>query len=202
MTEEQYLEALFTMLGKPACRYANPEAWAALEGDLGVALPTDYKRIIDGYGPVKLNGHLYLKHPATKDWNLAEEMRSTAHVWSEVSWDGVDLEFDPRSSLGIPEIRFGTPDGLIYAVSTNGGGEAVFLGKGVTGRGWRIFVYLDGEFYEYDMSFSEWLYRYLIGENMTGPYSSRFIPGPVKFESLPMSAGDTPVTWYGPDRGM
>ncbi|MFJ9614952.1 SMI1/KNR4 family protein [Streptomyces noursei] len=201
MPEEQYCEALFAMLGEPVWRNADPEVWLALEGELGVALPTDYKRIIDGYGPVKLNDHLYLDHPATERWNLAEEMRSTAQVWSEVSWDDVELEFDPRASLGIAEIRFGTPDGLIHAVSTNGG-EAVFLGKGAAGRKWRIFVSLDGEFYEYDMPFSEWLYRYLIGENMTGPYSSAFAPGPVKFESLPMNADDTPNTWYGPDRGM
>ncbi|QRX96445.1 SMI1/KNR4 family protein [Streptomyces noursei] len=192
---------VFAMLGEPAWCYADPEAWAALEEELGVALPNDYKRIIDSYGPVELNGHLSLEHPATERWNLAEQMRGTAQVWSEVSWEDVDLEPDPCSSLGIPEIRFGTPDGLIHAVSTNGG-EAVFLGKGVIRRNWRIFVALDDEFYEYDMSFSEWLYRYLIGENMTGPYSSAPVPGPVKLESLPMSADDTPITWYGPHRGM
>ncbi|MEU2359776.1 SMI1/KNR4 family protein [Streptomyces noursei] len=201
MTEEQYLEAVFAMLGEPGWRHADPDAWEALEGELGVVLPADYKRIVDGYGPVQLNDHLYFEHPATERWNLAEEMRSTAQAWSEVSWEGVDLESDPRSSLGIPEIRFGTPDGLIHAVNANGG-EAIFLGKGATGRNWRIFVALDDEFYEYDMSFSEWLYRYLIGENVTGPYGSAFVPGPVKLESLPMSAGDDPIAWYGPDRGM
>ncbi|MFG2439028.1 hypothetical protein [Streptomyces sp. NPDC048508] len=55
---------------------------------------------------------------------------------------------------------------------------------------------------EHHMSFTEWLYRYLIGEDMSGPSSSAFYPGPVKLERLPMSAGERTEPWYGPDRGM
>ncbi|MGF0175933.1 hypothetical protein ACQF36_37355 [Streptomyces sp. Marseille-Q5077] len=51
------------------------------------------------------------------------------------------------------------------------------------------------------MSFAEWLYRYLIGEDMAGPNSSAFYPGPVKLEHLPTSH-EHPEPWCGPDRGM
>ncbi|WP_372344019.1 hypothetical protein [Streptomyces sp. KL116D] len=46
---------------------------------------------------------------------------------------------------------------------------------------------------EHRMSFAEWLYRYLIGEDMTGPNSAAFTPG-VRLQHLPMSAGERPGT--------
>lgn len=69
---------------------------------------------------------------------------------------------------------------------------------------WRILACNGDEqdFYEYRMPFGEWLYRYLTGEDMPGPGSAVFYPGPVVFESMPMAAGDEPITWIGPDRGM
>lgn len=42
------------------------------------------------------------------------------------------------------------------------------------------------------MSFTEWLNRYLIGEDMTGTVSSAFHPGPVKLQHLPVSASERP----------
>ncbi|MFD0227564.1 hypothetical protein ACWGPD_04340 [Streptomyces hirsutus] len=61
---------------------------------------------------------------------------------------------------------------------------------------------LEALYYEYRMSFSEWLYRYLVGEDMFGQGSGVFHPGPIVFESMPMSETDTTVSWEGPDRGM
>ncbi|MCQ4208778.1 hypothetical protein [Streptomyces longispororuber] len=52
------------------------------------------------------------------------------------------------------------------------------------------------------MSFAEWFYRYLIGENMSDPDSSAFHPGPVQLQRLPMSADEHPEPWCGPDRNM
>ncbi|HET6353473.1 hypothetical protein [Streptomyces sp.] len=52
------------------------------------------------------------------------------------------------------------------------------------------------------MSFAEWLYRYLIGEDMAGPNSSAFYPGPVQLRRLPMTADERSEPWSGPDRGM
>jgi hypothetical protein len=52
------------------------------------------------------------------------------------------------------------------------------------------------------MSFAEWLYRCLIGEDMAGPNGSAFYPGPVELLRLPISADDRPEPWGGPGRGM
>ncbi|KQX30471.1 MULTISPECIES: hypothetical protein [Streptomyces] len=53
-----------------------------------------------------------------------------------------------------------------------------------------------------DMGFAERLYRYLIGEDMAGPNTSAFCPGPVQLRRLPMADGERPEPWTGPYRGM
>lgn len=54
---------------------------------------------------------------------------------------------------------------------------------------------------EHCMSFAEWLYRYLIGEDMSGPNRAAFYPGPVTLKRLPMSADERTEPWCGPERG-
>lgn len=70
-----YLRAVIDMIGPPENRYADPAAWARLEAELDMALPTDYKTLVDAYAPIQINGHLSLSHPATEWWNLGEEIR-------------------------------------------------------------------------------------------------------------------------------
>ncbi|MFI8823957.1 hypothetical protein [Streptomyces sp. NPDC053431] len=41
-----------------------------------------------------------------------------------------------------------------------------------------------------------------IGEEIAGPNSSAFYPGPVRLERLPMTPEDRTDAWFGPDRGM
>ncbi|PHQ53563.1 hypothetical protein BLA24_00495 [Streptomyces cinnamoneus] len=189
------------MLGEATGHGANPGAWESIENSLGFGLPADYKQVLEAYGPVKLNGHLYVNHPATVRWNLGKWIRETVVAWGEVPWDD-DIDGDPRPALGISEMKFGTSDGLTPIAGTDRG-ELIFLARGASGQEWRIFVGDgDGEFFEYSICFSEWLYRYLVGEDMAGPNSSAFYPGPVKFEGRPMSYGEETAVWYGPDRGM
>lgn len=118
---------------------------------------------------------------------------------SDVSWDDVDPDDDPRLQLGLTELTFGTDPGL-WPITSTDRGETVFL---VTGPDtpW-LLVARDQEWYRYDISFAEWLYRYLIGEDMAGPNSSAFYPGPVTLQRLPMTVTDRPEPWHGPNRGM
>ncbi|MEU4494503.1 SMI1/KNR4 family protein [Streptomyces sp. NPDC023998] len=202
MDAGEYLDALIEMLGDPSSVIVSPEAWRLLEQELGFELPSDYKSIIDRYAPVRLNEHIYLHHPATGRWNLREWVRETVQAWSQVEWEGVDIEGDPRPILGVNEIKFGVRQGLTPILSSDRG-ETVFLGHTAASSGARIFVETgDEEFFEYPVSFAEWLYRYLTGEDMAGPGSAIFYHGPVKFARLPTEAADPEVVWYGPDRGM
>lgn len=194
-----YLTAVMAMLGPAQNRFADPVAWDRLHADLGIRLPRDYRVLVDAYGPIQLNGHLYLLHPATERWNLGEEIRSDVQTWSEVPWDELDLEADEDPRRFFDELSFGTPDGL-WPVASTDRGETIFLASGAHAA--KFLVKYDETWTEYRMGFAEWLYRYLIGENMTGPNSAAFYPGPVQMQSLPMSADEWPKLSYGPDRGM
>ncbi|MFD7335732.1 SMI1/KNR4 family protein [Streptomyces violascens] len=197
-----YLAATMAMLGPAQNRYADPSAWDRLHADLGIQLPSDYQVLVDAYAPIHINSHLNLSHPATEPWNLGKWIQDTIQAWSEVSWEevGLDADEDPRLLFGLKELTFGTPDGL-WPIASTDRGETVFL---IPGSDTPHLVVEDGGigWAEYRMSFAEWLYRYLIGEDMAGPNSSAFYPGPVKLEHLPMSADERPEPRYGPDRGM
>ncbi|MFV5996115.1 SMI1/KNR4 family protein [Streptomyces sp. NPDC056231] len=198
-----YLQVVINMIGTPENRYADPAAWPRLEGELGLKLPADYKSIIDAYAPIKLNGHLYLSHPATHRWNLGQWIQDTIRAFSDVDWDELDLDpdEDPRELFGLEELTFGTPNGLWPLASTDRG-ETVFLAE-PGGQGERLIIADgDGWWAEHRTPFAEWLHRYLIGDDMTGPNSSAFYPGPVKLEHLPMSPGERTQPYHGPDRGM
>ncbi|SEQ10779.1 SMI1/KNR4 family protein [Streptomyces radiopugnans] len=199
-----YLHSVIAMVGPPENRWADPAAWQRLETELGLRLPADYKTIVDAYAPILLNRHLDLHHPASPVWNLGQWIEETVRAFSEVDWDGLDLDADedPRQLFGLPELTFGTPNGLWPLASTDRG-ETLFLAPGASGQGER-FVIADGDGWwaEYRMPFAEWLHRYLVGEDMTGVNSSVFYPGPVELAYLPMTPGERIRVAHGPDRGM
>ncbi|WP_406172802.1 SMI1/KNR4 family protein [Streptomyces sp. NBC_00996] len=200
--DKDHLGRVLEMLGEPSWRYRDPEAWRKLESELGASLPADYKEIVDAYAPVHINGHLYLNHPATERWNLGEWIRSTSDAWSQIEFDEGEPEGDPRVSLGVPELVFGTPDGLIPVAGTDRGEAIFFAPRGALGQGSLFIENGEGEFFEYSFSFAEWLCRWLTGEEVTGPGGSAFYPGPVALRDLPMTPDDWPATRYGPPRGM
>ncbi|MFJ3198608.1 SMI1/KNR4 family protein [Streptomyces griseoviridis] len=167
-----------------------------------MGLPEEFKEIVDAYAPVQLNGHLYLSHPATERWNLAERIRRTARSWSQIEWDEGEPEGDPRASLGTSDLVFGTPDGLIPICGTDRGEEIFYASRGTSGHGSLFVETGEGEFFEYSFSFAEWLYLWLTGEEVTGPGGSAFYPGPVVLQDLPMTPGEQPEKRYGPPRGM
>ncbi|GAA3018067.1 hypothetical protein GCM10020229_31680 [Kitasatospora albolonga] len=91
----------------------------------------------------------------------------------------------------------------LVPITSTDRGEYVFLAPLPDRTGQRICAAEhDGSWYEYRMSFSEWLHRYLVGEDMVGPNSAVFHPGPGLLEPLPMSPDDRPAPRYGPERGI
>ncbi|MGW4623348.1 SMI1/KNR4 family protein [Streptomyces sp. NPDC004592] len=196
-----YLAAAMAILGPAQNRYADPAAWDRLHAELGIQLPPDYRVLVDAFAPIQINGHLYLSHPATERWNLGRDIRSKIKAWSEVPWDDLDLDADedPRQLFGLDELSFGTRNGL-WPIASTDRGETIFLLAATDAP--RLLVNYDETWAEHHMNFAEWLYRYLIGEDMTGPNSSAFYPGPVQSQRLPMSADERPEPWYGPDRDM
>ncbi len=196
------LADLLAMLGEPRGHGEDAAAWARLESGLGCELPADFKRVSELHAPVEINGHMSLHHPATRRWNLAEWISGMAEAFGEVEWDWEFMAGDPRPALGASELTFGAPGGLVPVLGTDRGEMVFFAPQVVDGAGQVFCLWDDDEFYRHDMSLSEWLYRYLLGEDLFGPNSAAFYPGPVKLRSLPMFHEDTPTVWYGPERGM
>ncbi|MET8405178.1 SMI1/KNR4 family protein [Streptomyces sp900116325] len=200
--KDDHLGRLLEMFGEPTWRYRDPVAWQKLENELGVSLPEDFKVITDAYAPVMINSHLYLSHPATERWNLAERIRRTSHSWSQIVWDEGEPEGDPRVSLGTSDLLFGTPDGLIPICSTDRGESIFYAPQGALGQGSLFIENGEGEFFEYSFSFAKWLYLWVTGEEVTGPGGSAFYPGPVVLQDLPMTPDERPEKRHGPPRGM
>ncbi|MEV5989311.1 SMI1/KNR4 family protein [Streptomyces sp. NPDC052051] len=192
-----FVNSVIGILGPAWCVPPPAAAWAGLEGELGVQLPDDYKEIIGGYGPVQMNVHLYLKHPSTDWWNLGRWMKETVEAFSRSDLTDAECPGFPGGPI------FGGPSGLIPLVSTDRGEYAFGVAGSPPGE-WRILACNGDEqdFYEYHISFSEWIYRYLSGEDMFGPGSAVFYPGPIIFESMPLSESDRLLEWHGPERGM
>ncbi|AZM59285.1 MULTISPECIES: SMI1/KNR4 family protein [unclassified Streptomyces] len=191
-----FTESVIGMLGPARNADRFPAEWGELETALGVGLPDDYKGILGRYAPVQLNVHLFLMHPSTGRWNLGRWMRETVQAFSRS--DLTDVE-----RLGFTGSPFGAPSGLIPLLHTDRGENLFGAVEAGTGE-WRFHSCNGDEplYYEHRMSFSEWLHRYLRGEDMFGPGSGVFYPGPIVFESLPMQDAELSTTWEGPERGM
>ncbi|MFJ5829411.1 SMI1/KNR4 family protein [Streptomyces sp. NPDC093089] len=177
------------MLGAAQNRYADPAAWDRLHAELGIRLPADYRTLVDAYAPIKINGHLYLHHPATDRWNLGSWIRETAGAWAEVPWDELDPDEDPRLLFGVPESGFGVRNGP-WPIASTDRGETLFLVAADGTAPWLLVGDGGGGWVRYDVGFAEWLYRCLIGEDMAGPGTATFYPGPVQLCRLPMSADE------------
>ncbi|MFE3855993.1 SMI1/KNR4 family protein [Streptomyces griseorubiginosus] len=187
-----YREKLRTLSGTPLHR-KNPEVWVAIERSLGVGLPNDYKDFIDGYGPVRVNGHLHFDHPSHPVWDLAKWIAETVETYAALDW--VDLSCPEFAS---EDPRFGAPNGLIPLFESDRG-ECFFFKPGAKPRMY-VYVGADDDIYRYDVGFAEWLYRYLQGEDMAGPNSSAYYPGPVRFDALPHTEAPRGQFWFGPER--
>ncbi|MFJ4705811.1 hypothetical protein ACIP6I_13270 [Streptomyces anulatus] len=199
-----YLQAVFAMLGPGKERYATPAAWLSLEEELGRTFPGDYKKIVDAYAPVQINGHLTLSHPASSWWNLGEEIRSASEVWADSRWESyiTGPDDDPRVFCQLPQLSFGTAEGLLPIAATDQG-AAVFVASSVHGFSDGVVVQgAEGDWVGHPMTFAEWLYRHLVGEEMTGWDSAASYPGPVRLEYPPAGPGQPTHEAHGPDRGM
>ncbi|MFJ5880410.1 hypothetical protein [Kitasatospora cineracea] len=189
-----YLRAVLDMIGPG--RPDRPESveWDGVEGLLGIELPADFKEIAETYAPVMLNHHLILTRPGSQFFNLAEQMAPQLKGLEESDWDGAGVTFRGARPT------FGTPDGLIPVARTDRR-EGAFLVRSADGKDWHMAsIVLDGEFVEYGMGFSEWLYRYLVGEDMFGPRTGVFYPGPLLIEDLPKAPGEGVTKRRGPAR--
>ncbi|WP_372351026.1 SMI1/KNR4 family protein [Streptomyces sp. KL116D] len=165
----------------------DPAAWDRLHLPTGIQLPPDYRVLVDAHTPPFRSMGTFTSptpRPRGGTWRVHPQHDQ---AWSEVSWDDLDADEDCLL-FDLDELSFGTRNGL-WPIASTDRGEFIFLIAAPDAP--RFLVSFDETWAEHRMSFAEWLYRYLIGEDMTGPNSAAFTPG-VRLQHLPMSAGERP----------
>ncbi|MCM1948059.1 SMI1/KNR4 family protein [Streptomyces sp. G2] len=158
------------LLGEPQFNWTDPEPWNDLERELGMEFPADFREIVDAYGSVLVNNHLYLEHPAR---HLLHDLGSTIEGDLEL-WREEDMaEFLPSP--------VGSKPGELMPVATAVTGESIFLRvPDDIGSPWRVVVQeFDSPAWTlYEMTFSEWLLAYLKGRDVTLCVRDRAPDGP------------------------
>ncbi|MEU6391144.1 SMI1/KNR4 family protein [Streptomyces sp. NPDC046939] len=153
------LAEIAALLGEPRFNWSDPAPWDALEQELGMVFPEDFRTVVDAYGSVTINGQLYVSHPAPHlPHNLGDEIRGDLALWREE---------DMAELLPAP---VGAGPGELMPVAAAMTGESVFLRlpDGASSP-WRVLVQESDSFswVLHEMTFGEWLLAYLRGEDVT-----------------------------------
>ncbi|MFD7550724.1 SMI1/KNR4 family protein [Streptomyces sp. NPDC059816] len=168
-------DELRELLGEPGFTGADPAAWTALERELGLVLPADYRHFLDAYGAILINNQLTLFHPATRWFNLAEAIRDEPERWADV---------DPEV---LPPHPFGTGPGELFPWGHSACGARVYfrLPRDAADP-WAVGVIdrVELDYLESPLTFTAWLLAYLRGED-PGLNSEHFAPGRPFFRVLP-----------------
>jgi hypothetical protein len=163
------------LLGEPRFLWTDPQPWDNLERDLGIKFPEGYRKFVDAYGAVLINNQLTVFHPATVWYNLGEAIREEPGNWED---------FPPED---LPPHPFGTGPGELFPWGNSASGEAVYFRVPRDDSDqWAIGVIEHDEsgYYEYAMTFTEWMLAYLKGEEMA-ICSRNFAPDAPFFSELP-----------------
>jgi hypothetical protein len=170
------LSEIRALLGEPRFNSSDPGSWIALEQELGIAFPADFREIVDAYGSVVINQQLYLKHPASHLLHdLGTMIRRDLELWREEDM----AEFLPSP--------VGANPGELMPVATATTGEAIFLRvPDDSASTWRVVVQeFDSPAWTlHEMTFSDWLLSYLQGRDVT-LCSRNFAPDGPSWEFLP-----------------
>ncbi|MEE1755708.1 SMI1/KNR4 family protein [Streptomyces sp. SP18CS02] len=170
------LGEISALLGEPRFNWSDPAPWTALERELGLEFPPDFREIVDAYGSIEVNQQLYLCHPAGHLLHsLGESIRGDLELWRDEDM----AEFLPGP--------VGAGPGELMPVATATTGEAIFLRvPDEPASPWRVVVQeFDSPAWTlYEMTFGDWLLAYLRGRDVTLCARNRAPDGP-SYEFLP-----------------
>ncbi|MFD0358150.1 SMI1/KNR4 family protein [Streptomyces sp. NPDC127110] len=164
------LAQLTALLGEPRFNWSDPAPWTALETELGVEFPSDFREFTDAYGSIEVNSQLYLMHPAP---HLLHDLGSFISKDLELWRDEDMAEYLPGPA--------GPHPGGLLPVATATTGEAVFLQvPEAPSSPWRVVVqeFDSPSWTRYEMTFGEWLLAYLKGRDVTLCSRDRAPDGP------------------------
>lgn len=170
------LAEIKALLGEPKWNWSDPAPWDALERELGVTFPADFREIIDAYGSVVINKQLSLFHPGNFLANLGERIRDEIVFWAEFAEDWRDAEEGEYLPAAV-----GAGPGELLPIAHSTTGESVFLRvPAEPGGAWTIGIqeFDSPAYWAWDMSFGDWLLAYLQGEDVTVCSRNRAPDGP------------------------
>jgi hypothetical protein len=139
--------------------------FARVEGELGLALPEDYKRLILAYGSGQWQRFWVILNPFAENEyiNLLVQCQNRRPK----KWSMLDAERVVREAEGgrYPHPIYPEPGGILPWASTDNGGRFFWLTKGGADE-WATVYYADRspEFGVYEMSCTELLYGAVSGE--------------------------------------
>jgi hypothetical protein len=136
----------------------RPEGFTAVEGRLGLALPTDYKSLIGAYGAGSWKGFLWVLNPfaSNRYLNLFEQTQRQLDAERTIRADW------PKD---VPFALYPEPGGLLPWAMTDNGDRLYWVTEGRPDT-WDTVVY-ESRGPEYDrhrMSCCEFLRRWVAGE--------------------------------------
>ncbi len=156
----KYYEMFKTIFNVPqnTCNNGDLEKWEKYEKEMNIIFPKDYKKFINEYGTGTINNFFWFLTPFDEDNNInysikSKEMISNYLMGKEMMPEYYTYEMYPKKGGLLPWGYTENGDELYWKTEEN-------MDK------WKIVVCGSGpsDALEYDMSFSEFLYKYFKGE--------------------------------------
>lgn len=140
------MQRLIALLPPPAAPTLVDVDWNAVESELQVVLPDDYKQFISIYGLVDIGNTLYVMHPKQTGSSFREQM--------------IQLLSDTiRQGEPVPHPLYPASRGLLPVIQTDNDQLVCWITDEGNPNEWRTFFWADlGQtVHECDLSFSEFM---------------------------------------------
>jgi hypothetical protein len=145
-----------------------PYSWDAAENAIGLSLPGDYKDLIDRTGAVIVDEWLCLFGPDrdARNSDIAVLVDERERAWPTFRESGIEL----------PSRYFADGDRLIAFASVEANYFYWRARTGLAPKDWSVVI-VDADledWYEFDLSATECLYKVLVGEIQLDPFEDLF----------------------------
>jgi hypothetical protein len=165
------MDRIIPLLGSPTFSCDAVEVWQATSRNAGMTFPEHFREFCDAYGPGRVNS-VRILHPVYGQSLLFDRVRATVAFLGPL-FDRGDLPA-PLGWLEGQLLPFG------HEIS---GVELLFRVTESPANDWHVCAFAGGEFEDFEFGFEEWLYRYLVGDEVLSPWLSgcgelppRFLP--------------------------
>lgn len=154
---------------KIAYNCGNIDMWDVYEKQMDINFPDDYKNIINYYGTGGIANFLWFLNPFEQDFNV-----NFSHKMTEML-DAYN-ESKNKHPNEFPFLTYPNKNGLLPWAYTDNGDELYWKMEDKASD-WKIIIYeaRSTNYYVYEMSISEFLYKLIINEVQCNIFSNVFV---------------------------